>query len=152
MRWLAGIGALMTITGAEGIGSPAATDFAWLAGTWCGETDETTSEEMWTTPRGGQLLGVHRDTRAGRSTGFEFLRIELHGGGATYFAQPGGGSTTAFELRASGPRSASFANERHDFPKRIVYERLGRSKLRARVDDGTDRGKAQEWVWSRCGR
>ncbi|MGH8286415.1 MAG: DUF6265 family protein [Steroidobacteraceae bacterium] len=105
---------------------------------------------MWTAPRGGLLLGVHRDTRDGRAMGFEFLRIELRADGATYVAQPGGRAPTAFELRSSTARSAIFANEQHDFPKRIIYQRLDGSKLKARVDDGTDRGEGEEWVWSRC--
>jgi hypothetical protein len=125
-------------------------DFGWLAGAWCAELDGAFSEEVWTAPRGGMLLGVHRDTRAGRATAFEFFRIEVRGNHATYLAQPGGRPPTAFELRAAGARSASFANDQHDFPKRVTYERLADGRLQARVDDGREGGRREEWIWNRC--
>lgn len=129
---------------------PGAADFAWLAGSWCGQLDGTFSEEIWTAPRGGLLLGLHRDTSPGRATSFEFFRIELADGRATYVAQPRGRAPTAFALSASDVRSATFVNETHDFPKRVSYERLADGRLRARVDDGGEGGRREEWTWSRC--
>jgi hypothetical protein len=139
--------ATVSVQGAAPAGVP---DLGWLAGAWCSESNGIVSEEYWTVPRGGLLLGMHRDTRQGSKASFEFLRIELRSGGATYQAQPGGRAPTAFELHSASERSVAFRNDRHDFPKRIIYERLDTSRLRARVDDGTDTGTSEEWVWSRC--
>jgi hypothetical protein len=126
-------------------------EIAWLTGAWCGEAEGTFSEEVWMAPRGGLMLGLHRDTRAGSPSEFEFLRIELEAGRVTYIAQPGGKPPTAFALRASGARSVTFANDAHDFPKRITYSRTD-ATLRARVDNGSDSGTRLEWTWRRCDR
>jgi hypothetical protein len=143
-------GTLVALATASAPATRGAADFAWLAGSWCGQLDEAFSEEIWTAPRGGLLLGLHRDTSPGRATSFEFFRIELVDGRATYLAQPGGRAPTVFELSASDARSATFVNESHDFPKRVSYERLPDGRLRARVDDGREGGRREEWTWSRC--
>ena len=39
---------------------------AWMSGTWAGEKDGVAMEELWTTPRGGALLGIHRDVKGDR--------------------------------------------------------------------------------------
>lgn len=147
--------AVLIVTAVARAAAPTASgeapDLAWLAGGWCGEQDGTLSEEQWLAPRAGLMLGMHRDTRAGRAIFFEFLRIELRAGGATYLAQPAGRHPpTAFELREARDRFVEFVNERHDYPRRIRYHRSGASRLDVRVDDGTDAGKAEEWTWTRC--
>ena len=50
-------------------------ELEWLAGHWCGQRGKTFSEETWMAPRGGLLVGMHRDTREGKAIGFEFMRI-----------------------------------------------------------------------------
>ena len=63
------------------VAAPAlAGDLDWLAGHWCGVSGTTFSEEVWMAPRGGLLVGMHRDTREGRATGFEFMRIAQQDG------------------------------------------------------------------------
>jgi hypothetical protein len=152
MRFAMVAGLLSATLAAGSATAPRAPDLAWLAGSWCGEAGGTVSEEIWMAPRGGLMLGMHRDTRAGRAAAFEFLRIELRNGTATYLAQPGGRAATAFELRSASAHAVTFANDRHDFPKRVIYERVHSSRLKARVDDGTDEGTAQEWIWAACAR
>jgi hypothetical protein len=150
MRLAMAAGLLSATIAASSATGPRAPDLAWLAGSWCGEAGGIVSEELWMAPRGGVMLGMHRETRAGRAADFEFLRIELRKGTATYLAQPGGRAATAFELRSTSARGVTFANERHDYPKRVIYERVGPSRLKARVDDGTNDGSAQEWIWAPC--
>jgi hypothetical protein len=149
MKRIARVGVLVGIVAANAFAAAPVPDLSWLVGAWCGESDGTRYEELWIPSRGGLMLGVHRETRDGRAAGFEFLRIELRPGTATYLAQPGGKPATAFQLRSSNARSVSFANDRHDFPKRVMYERLDAARLRARVDDGKG-GDALEWTWTRC--
>ena len=52
-------------------------------------------------PRGGLLVGMHRDTREGKATGFEFMRIAQQDGRWVLSAQPGGGAVTAFAAVAT---------------------------------------------------
>ena len=123
---------------------------AWMAGTWSGVADGVDGEETWTPPRGGAMLGIHRDVRAGRMVGFEFLRIDTDKDGLTYWASPGGRPATPFRLKAGGPGRVVFENPAHDFPQRILYWLGDDGKLHARIE-GTANGKPgdEEWSWSR---
>ena len=131
--------------------SQEAASLAWMAGSWGGAKDGVENEETWTAPRGGALLGVHRDVRAGRMVGFEFLRIDTEKDGLTYWASPGGRPATPFPLKQSGPRRVVFENAAHDFPQRILYWLGDDGKLNARIE-GTLQGKpaAEEWSWARA--
>jgi hypothetical protein len=127
----------------------AAPDLSWMRGYWCGATGATREEEVWLAPRGNLLLGMHRDTQGDVARGFEFLRIELKPDGATYVAQPGGKPPVRFELLRSSPRSATFENPAHDYPKRIHYERSN-SALVAWIEGAKDGEKRQSWSWTPC--
>ncbi len=150
MKWLA-IPFLPLVTML--MSAPAwAGDLDWLAGHWCGLRGKTFSEETWMAPRGGLLVGMHRDTRDGEATGFEFMRITWQDGRWVFLAQPGGGGVTAFPAEEIGEGRVVFANSAHDFPRRVIYQRRDAGTLHARVDDGRDNGKALEWTWRRdCG-
>ena len=64
-------------------------DLAWMAGSWVSTDGAKTTEEHWTKPAGGIMLGLHRDVE-GAKTAFEFLRIEEKAGKITYLAMPQG--------------------------------------------------------------
>nr|WP_298120930.1 DUF6265 family protein [uncultured Pseudoxanthomonas sp.] len=126
-----------------------ANDPGWLAGHWCGQRGKTFSEETWMAQRGGLLVGMHRDTREGRVSGFEFMRIAQQDRRWVLLAQPGGGAVTEFPAQSVTQDRVVFANPAHDFPKRVIYSRSDVDTLHARVDDGRDDGKALEWTWRR---
>jgi Domain of unknown function (DUF6265) len=130
--------------------SQEAESLSWMAGTWGGVKDGVENEECWTAPRGGALLGMHRDVRAGRMVGFEFLRIQTEKDGLTYWASPGGETPTPFRLKERGARRVVFENPAHDFPQRILYWLGDDGKLNARIE-GTLQGKpdGEEWSWTR---
>ncbi|MGE3165144.1 MAG: DUF6265 family protein, partial [Planctomycetota bacterium] len=100
-------------------------DLGWLAGAWVGSRSSGGSvEERWTPPLGGAMLGVSRTVSPrGKMSAFEYLRIVERDGGLIYIAQPGGGAPTEFVLTEWSTTRAVFANPRHDYPKRITYER-----------------------------
>ena len=129
---------------------PAIDTLAWMVGNWGGVKEGVEYEESWIAPRGGAMLGVHRDVRAGRMVGFEFLRIDTEKDGLTYWASPGGRAATPFRLKENGPRRVVFENPAHDFPQRILYWLGDDGRLNARIE-GTLDGKpgAEEWSWSR---
>lgn len=126
-----------------------ASELDWLAGHWCGQSGKTFSEETWMAPRGGLLVGMHRDTREGKATGFEFMRIAQQDGRWVLSAQPGGGTVIAFAADLVEEGRVVFASPTHDFPKRVIYSRVDADTLRARIDDGRDDGQAMEWTWRR---
>ena len=50
----------------------------WLAGHWCSEAGDERIEEYWLPAAGDVALGVGRTIRDGRTTSFEFMRIEAY--------------------------------------------------------------------------
>lgn len=123
---------------------------AWLAGRWGGEKDGLHSEEHWSSPAGGALVGMHKDVRGGRAVAFEFLRIvEDSSGRVCYLASPDGRAATVFCAVELGDRRVVFENKEHDFPQRVIYWRAEKNRLHARIEGVLDgRVQAEEWAWS----
>lgn len=125
-------------------------NLAWLAGTWTGEVDGEVAEEVWMAPRGGLMLGTHRDVRGGRAVGFEFLRIAAEGDRVVYYGSPGGRPPVPFTRTESADRRVVFANPEHDFPQRILYWLDPEGRLHARIEGPPNEAEqAMEWVWTR---
>ncbi|MGZ8709892.1 MAG: DUF6265 family protein, partial [Thermoanaerobaculia bacterium] len=55
---------------------PKLDDLAWMTGHWSSTKDGLVMEEIWTSPHGGVMLGLHRDARETKAS-FEFLRIAV---------------------------------------------------------------------------
>ncbi|HEY6555574.1 MAG TPA: DUF6265 family protein [Vicinamibacteria bacterium] len=123
---------------------------AWMAGSWQGSDGGMEMEEIWLAPKGGAMLGLHRDVAKGRMVSFEFLRIEADKEGLVYLASPLGKPATPFRLVESAKTRAVFANPAHDFPQRILYWLADDGRLHAKIE-GSQGGKpaSQEWSWSR---
>ena len=113
-------------------------DLAWIAGDW--QTDPSgraVSEEHWTRPAGGSMIGVSRTLVGDRTVSFEFLRIEVRGESIFYVASPKGRCpATDFKLTRVSGQEAVFENPEHDFPKRIIYRKSSEGGLSAIVDGG----------------
>jgi hypothetical protein len=126
------------------------TSLAWMAGSWQGTAGGVEMEEHWLAPKGGAMLGLHRDVAGGRMVSFEFLRIEKDAEGLVYLASPRGRPATPFRLIESRKGRAVFANPQHDFPQRILYWMGDDGRLHARIE-GQQKGKsaAEEWAWKR---
>ncbi len=103
-----------------------ASDLGFLAGTW--RTVETVpeTEESWSKPRGGTLMGTNRVIADGQTVFYERLRIEPLGEGLVYQAYPKGAEKeTPFVLVKLSNQRAIFANKAHDFPQKLTYTRTG---------------------------
>ena len=120
-------------------------DLAWMSGHWFATIGGVEMEEVWLAPRGGLLVGMHRDISK-KHTSFEFQRIAETKDGIVYLAQPSGQPPTPFRLTESSDHRVVFANPEHDFPKRIIYW-LKNGQLCARVEGDGDAG--EQWCWSR---
>lgn len=128
--------------------SPTLSDLSWLAGTWKGRSAEAEMEEVWLAPRGGLMLGLHRDVAGEKAVSFEHLRIEAKDGTLVYTSSPNGLPPTAFRLKSMEARKVVFENPTHDFPQRILYWSASPRELCARIE-GTVEGKLQSesWCW-----
>ena len=147
---------VLVVVGAAGAAPIAATeandaslqDLRWMVGSWTGTAGDLATEEIWIEPKGGMMLGLHRDVGPSSPTFFEYLRIERRRSGVVYIASPRGEETTEFALVRSGTEEAVFENLTHDFPQRIIYRRQG-DLMVVRIE-GDDSGelRAREWEWT----
>lgn len=151
MRWLSRV-AVLALAARVAAAEPAGDveRLAWLQGRWAGEKDGVWMEEQWTDPRGGALLGIHRDVKDGRLLSWEFFRIGSTEEGTFYFASPRSAPPTPFRLVELGDRRVVFENKEHDFPQRILYWIDPAGALHARIE-GPRGGTtvSEEWVWTR---
>jgi len=62
-------------------GAASVTDMAWLAGTWRGTGLGGESEEIWSEPRGGIMMGMYRMIKDDKPIFYEFLTLSESNGG-----------------------------------------------------------------------
>ena len=122
----------------------------WMVGSWAGDDGGVHSEEQWTTPSGGVMLGLHRDVGSQGKAFFEYLRIVESESGVVYVAQPLGRPPTEFALREIEEGRVVFENAAHDFPQRIIYRVGPDEELVARVEgEVSGEPRSSEWHWKK---
>jgi Domain of unknown function (DUF6265) len=100
---------------------------AWMAGTWMMEDGANWSDEVWTDPRGGIMLGVARIGFGPELQSWETTQIKVKKDGTiSFFAQPFGKAATEFPMVLISEEAIEFANPAHDYPQRIRYWRQGK--------------------------
>lgn len=55
-------------------------EMEWLAGRWIGEGLGGVSEEVWSSPRGGVMMGMYRLIKDGQPVFYEFITLVESGG------------------------------------------------------------------------
>ena len=118
---------------------------AWMSGCWQARDGERWSEECWTIPRGGQMLGSGRTGDAAGVRSFEFMRIERDGLGLAFRASPGGDGWTSFASAEDAGEGVTFLNPDHDYPQRVRYWREG-GELKAEISL-LDGGNAMQFAF-----
>ena len=112
-------------------------DVAWVAGTWLSEPATPTgsaTEERWTPPAGGSMIGVGRTLTKTSMPAFEFLCMVERDGSLVYTAMPNGRSpATDFVLTQMTPDSATFENPANQFPKVIKYSKKADGSLETAI-------------------
>lgn len=98
----------------------------FMAGTWMMEDGAAWSDELWSDPKGGLMLGVSR-SGFGRALRFwETARIQRKADGSiSLFVRPQDGKETEFNQALRSADAVEFTNPAHDFPQRIRYWRQG---------------------------
>lgn len=116
---------------------------SWLAGCWVPDAAETGTEERWTAPAGGTMLGIGRTVKAGKTVEFEFMRIHAAADGKLLFtALPSGQTEATFTEFRHGDTEIGFENPGHDFPQRVIYKLQGKTRLLASIE-GMRKGVAR---------
>ena len=99
---------------------------SFLAGCWEQKRGAEWSQECWTEPRAGQMMGSGRSGSGDRLTSWEFMRIERGSdGGLTFYGSPSGAPGHPFKMQSATASSIEFVDPGHDYPQRIAYQRTG---------------------------
>lgn len=122
---------------------------AFLAGCWEQRREEQSwTEECWTDPRGGLMIGSGRDGQGDAIRHWEWMRIESSADGAvTFYGSPKGAPAVGFKATQSDGNSVTFVNASHDYPQRVHYVRTT-TGIDAEVSLA-DGSKAERWSYRR---
>ena len=122
---------------------------AFLAGCWEQKRDGGGwTEECWTDPRGGLMIGSGRDGKDDSIRHWEWMRIERStDGSVTFYGSPKGAPAVGFKAVEADAKSVTFVNAGHDYPQRVRYIVTG-SGLDAEVSLA-DGSKAERWSYKR---
>ena len=126
-------------------------DLTFLSGCWEGPISRGgVIEEFSSAPSDNLIVGTTRYIRDGRTVMFEFSSIVHDSSGIVLWPYPRGHkSADGFRLTSVDGQGAVFEAPEHDFPKRISYIVKSPDIRIARIDDGTNGGKATEWRMER---
>jgi hypothetical protein len=147
---------LLMIAAVLAADAPAPALPAWMAGCWEQRSGEKWTEECWTAPRAGIMLGSGRSGTAGVLDDWEVMQIELVETDdpaidpITFYGAPRGQNRTAFAWVRNGKGAGiTFVNAGHDYPQQIRYWRKGKYLMaETSLADGT---KAHRWRYSPMG-
>ena len=123
---------------------------AFLAGCWEQRKADRWTEECWTSPRGGLMIGSGRDGKGDTVRHWEWMRIERGADGTTnFYGSPKGAAAVAFRMTKATADEAIFANASHDYPQRVRYLRTA-AGIDAEVSLA-DGSKPVRWSYRRTG-
>jgi len=122
---------------------------AFLAGCWEQQRDDGRwTEECWTDPRGGLMIGSGRDGQGDSVRHWEWMRIERSADGAvTFYGSPKGAPAVGFKATDAGSGSITFVDSSHDYPQRVRYVAT-ETGIDAEISLA-DGSKAERWSYRR---
>ena len=102
-------------------------DLSWLSGAWVERnSDGEWTEEYWTPPRGGMMIGAGLTGKGEAVRHFEHMRIVSGSDGRIAFhAMPRGNPAVVFPLARQSADEVVFENPANDYPQRVGYRRDG---------------------------
>lgn len=135
----------LALVAAQVSGGPTIDLPGWLAGTWVakGPSGKWT-EEWWSTPRAGIMLGASRTGVGERLDFFEHARIVRTASGVEFCALPQGRSGACFPAVSASDAEVVFEKVGHDYPTRIVYRRV-KTGITAEIS-GPGGSRRQTWM------
>ena len=125
----------------------------WMAGCWEMQSQERWTEECWSSPRGGMMIGYSRGGSGGVLTEWEMMQIvheETDDPAAVklaFWASPGGRTRTMFAWVPDSLPGITFFNVENDYPQRIRYWSEG-DDLMAEIALA-DGSKPRAWRYAR---
>ncbi len=114
---------------------------SFLVGTWKVENQNT--YEQWDRQDSHHLKGVGYKINDGQKVITEYLDIKYVGKDIIYSAtvlSQNDGKTITFTLNHRNGNIFSFENPRHDFPKKIIYQKISDDEIFIEVTGAADKG------------
>jgi hypothetical protein len=132
---------LLTLTLSAQNSKPSLDQLSFMTGCWAFQSGDSETEEFWTKPSGGAMLGLSRTVRGGKTVFTEYTQIREQNGALSMFVQLGlAKSTTEFRLTKLSLNEAIFTSDLEN-PNRLIYRKKDDGSLFARTE-GTKNGKA----------
>ena len=120
---------------------PSIDRLSFMTGCWAFQSGDSETEEYWTKPSGGAMLGLSRTVKGGKTIFTEYTQIREQNGAFSMFVQLGlAKSTTEFRLTKLSLDEAIFTSDLEN-PNRLIYRKKDDGSLFARTE-GTKDGKA----------
>lgn len=126
----------------------------WMAGCWEQVEGDGWTEECWTAPRAGIMLGSARSEAGGKLAFWEAMQIMIDAPASdgpvvrmAFFAAPRGVDRTMFAWRPETGGGVTFINMANDYPQRIRYRPEG-DMLVAEIAMA-DGSRPQRWRYRR---
>jgi hypothetical protein len=108
----------------------------WMTGCWEQKDGDRWTEECWTVPRAGMMMGSSRGGIGQVTREWETMQIvrdQPNGEGPAvpmaFWASPGGAPRTMFVWSPTAEPGVTFRNAANDYPQRIRYWRDGEELL-----------------------
>lgn len=118
---------------------PSLDRLSFMTGCWAFQSGDSETEEYWTKPLGGAMLGLSRTVRGGKTIFTEYTQIREQNGALSMFVQLGlAKSTTEFRLTKLSANEAVFTSDLEN-PHQLIYRKKD-DELPARTE-GTKNGK-----------
>jgi hypothetical protein len=124
----------------------------WMSGCWVTQEGDSRTEECWTTPLAGTMVGTAISAKADKLTNWENMRIAIPDPTAAdvpmiLAVQLKGAAPVIFSLAEDDKPGLTFYNRRTDYPQRVRYWREGDMLLgEIAMADGSN---AMRWSYRR---
>lgn len=121
---------------------------AWLIGDWTSESDTQVITESWQQTSALTFEGVGITiTRSNNNISREWLRLLSMKDQIFYLAKVDHNALPVpFQLTGCADDTLTFRNPQHDFPKKIVYQRLNNEEMKVTVSDGESKSFVIDFV------
>jgi hypothetical protein len=105
----------------------------WMTGAWERVEGDKWSDEYWTPPKAGLMIGASRSGVGEKLVFWEHMRIMREDDGAlAFWAISGDQQPVRFGLTKIASSEIIFENADHDYPQRVRYWRQGK-ELKAQI-------------------
>lgn len=113
----------------------------FMSGCWVFGSGDRQTEEYWTSPSGGTMMGLSRTVAGGKTTFTEYTQIcELDGLLSMIVQLRLAASTSVFKLTQLSADEVVFTNPDLEYPHRLIYRHQKDGSLLGRTE-GTQKGK-----------